>query len=73
MLARRGEGGIRIRAETYIQQDTEQRTAVLTTLVHARQREPTMCLRLSSPGGIDCLSFLLHINYCALVDASSST
>jgi hypothetical protein len=34
-----GEGGIRIRAETYIQQDTEQRTAVLTILVHARQRE----------------------------------
>src|ERR1039458_9248998 len=32
-----GEGGIRIRAETYIQQDAEQQTAVLAILVHARQ------------------------------------
>ena len=32
-----GEGGIRIRAETYIQQDTEQQTAPRTTLVHGKQ------------------------------------
>jgi hypothetical protein len=34
-----GEGGIRIRAETYIQQDAEQQTAVLAILVYVRQCE----------------------------------
>ena len=34
-----GEGGIRIRAETYIQQDAEQPTAVFAILVHASQWE----------------------------------
>jgi hypothetical protein len=35
-----GAGENRIRAETYIQQDAEQQTAILTVLVHAMQCKP---------------------------------